>query len=352
MNFYLQGGVIFINLPQKQLTILIIDSDVSFTNILSTRLGNVGFNILVANSYELSIKLMRISRPDIILLDLIVKSNNGKDILTQIKSNSKLSKVPVIILSSDVDINSKVHGFLSGANDYIVKPFRFEELLARINTQFRILSMQKELENKNKELIQKNILLEKLAITDSLTGLYNRGHVLNRLKSEILRSARYKESLSFMMIDIDHFKNINDSYGHLTGDAILKIISNVIKNSVRDIDIVGRYGGEEFIVICPNTDSIGASVVAERIRKNALRTCLEYNSKKISASLSIGLSSSIPKLHVNIDAFINKQINDADIALYKAKTEGRNKVVIFESLKDYSSLNITDIKEDAVSQKN
>jgi two-component system cell cycle response regulator len=315
-------------------TILLIDSDVSLTKTLSLRLSNVSFNVLIANNYHVAIKLLSVHVPDLILLDLVVKCDRGHDLLAKLKSNHTLSKIPVIILSSDVNIKTKIHGLLAGANDYIVKPFRFEELLARMNTQLRILNMQKELELKNKELIEKNILLEKLAITDSLTGLFNRGHVFSRLKAEVLRSARYKEMISFLMIDIDSFKQINDNYGHLAGDSVLKIVSNNIQNSVRDIDIVGRYGGEEFVVVCPNTDSQGALIVAERIREKTYTTEFEFKSTKIDVSVSIGLSSSIPKLHVNIDSYINKQINDADIALYKAKSEGRNRVVVFQSTQD------------------
>jgi len=313
-------------------TILLIDQDTSLTAILSTRLDSVGFNILVANEADMALKLSQVTTPDIILLDLLMKTDDNKDILTLIKSNPNTSHIPIIILSSDIDINSKVYGFLSGANDYIVKPFRFAEVLARINTQLRILNMQKELEKKNEELLEKNILLEKLAVTDPLTGLYNRAYIMDRLNTEVLRCARYKEAISFLMVDIDYFKKINDSFGHLAGDAVLKIVSTQIKNSIRDVDVVGRYGGEEFIVVCPNTDLAGSRIIAERIRLNALNSNFKLGEEEVKITLSIGISSVVPKVQVNVDAFITKQIGDADIALYKAKASGRNRVETFDSM--------------------
>lgn len=329
-------------------TILLIDTDISLTNVLSSRLVNVGFNVLVANDSDMALKLFQISTPDLILLDIIVRDNDGKDILSMIKSNPQSEYIPIIILSSDVDVNSKVYGFLSGANDYVVKPFRFAELLARINNQIKMLNMQKELEKKNKELIEKNMLLEKLAITDSLTGLYNRAYVLDRLSTEVLRSSRYKEPISFIIVDIDFFKRINDTFGHLAGDAVLKIVSTHLNNSVRDVDIIGRYGGEEFLVICPNTDLTGARILAERIRINAYSSTFRIMEKDVKISVSAGVSCCVPKLHVNVDAFITKQIGDADIALYKAKSQGRNRIEIFDSLSDTES--VTQMIDDDISE--
>lgn len=338
----------------KKNTILLIDQDNSLTDLLSTRLDSVGFNVLVANTPDMGLKLTQISTPDIILLDNLMHTSDGKDILSSIKGHSVSANIPVIVLSSDIDINSKVYGFLTGANDYIVKPFSFAEVLARINTQIRILSMQKELEMKNKELQEKNLLLEKLAITDSLTNLFNRAYILDRLKTEVLRSARYKESISFIMIDVDFFKNINDRFGHLTGDAVLKIVANQLKSSIRDVDIVGRYGGEEFIVVCPNTDITGAKIIAERIRQNTHKSNFKLGNKKVDITLSLGVSCALPRIQLNTDTFITQQLSNADIALYKAKSSGRNRVEVFDdvitSKSDYDSSIDTEIEELPVEQ--
>ncbi|MCX7747891.1 MAG: diguanylate cyclase [Clostridia bacterium] len=315
----------------RRSTILLIDSDYTLTEKLANRLSSVGFNILTANTPEMASKLALISRPDIILLDILMKNKKGQDMLVVIKSNKATFNIPVIVLTSAVDIESKVYGFLSGANDYIIKPFSFEEVLARINTQLRILSMQKELEEKNRELTEKNEILQQIAITDGLTGLYNKSYIISRASNEILRASRFKEMISFIMIDIDHFKKINDTYGHLTGDLVLKEVSKQLKNSVRDIDILARYGGEEFLVICPNTDTKGAKVLAERIRRNVERISLKLNSDSINITASIGVKNAVPTQPAKPEQLALCFIGDADIALYAAKANGRNRVEFYDN---------------------
>lgn len=314
--------------PIKEITLLLIDFDKALTDVLAQRLDGVGFNVLVANTADMGSKLTLASMPDLILLDNIMHTQDGKDILTTIKTNPQSTHIPVIILTSDDDVDSKAHTFLSEANDYIVKPFHFPEVLARIHTQLRITSMQQELTKKNQELREKNILLEKLATTDALTGLFNRSHILERLKTEVQRASRYHEFVSIIMIDIDYFKKINDTFGHLTGDAVLKMVANLLKTTVRDVDIVGRYGGEEFIIICPNTDQHGSKILGDRIRQNILQHDFEIPEKILKVTLSLGICSSIPASSENIELFITRHIALADRALYQAKTSGRNRVEI------------------------
>jgi diguanylate cyclase (GGDEF)-like protein len=117
--------------------------------------------------------------------------------------------------------------------------------------------------------MEKNMLLQEMTITDGLTGLYNKRYILNRLVNDISHAARYKEPISFLMVDIDHFKRINDTYGHLVGDVLLKNVAQTLKNTVRDVDIVARYGGEEFLIVVPNEDVLGTKIVAERLRKKS-----------------------------------------------------------------------------------
>jgi len=248
--------------------IMLINPDSDFTCELADRLSRTGFDVLTANDEATALKLLEVSKPTLILLDILLKGKDGKDILTSLRTGPVTSNIPVIVLTTDTDVNSIVYSFLQGANDYISKPFVFPEILARINNQIKIVSMQKELESKNNELLKKNMLLEQMAITDSLTGLYNKGYLLKRLESEILRAARYNEITSLIIMDIDNFKTINDTHGHLYGDKVLKDISKLISDSVRDVDITARYGGDEFFVVCPNTDVNGAKILAERIRSS------------------------------------------------------------------------------------
>ncbi len=313
----------------KKEKILLLDTDKLLINELAGRLGNVGFDVLAANDAETALKLIEVVAPSVILLDLSMKSPDGKEFLMVLKSKDTLTDVPLIILSQDTNASSQVYGFLQGANDYIGKPFQFQEVLVRINNQIRIHNKLKDLVRKNRELIKRNIMLEQMAITDSLTELYNKGYILKRLDSELIRTARYNEKISVIMIDIDYFKKTNDSLGHIAGDTILKRLAEKLTESVRDVDIVARYGGEEFVVVCPNTSVSGASILAERIRENVQNSLFQAGGTDIKITVSLGLSSLSPSSQVSSDFTSVKLLEEADLALYKAKSAGRNKVAMF-----------------------
>lgn len=314
--------------------ICLVDSDISVTKILSDRLRSVGFNVLAAHDDETAFELIKARKPDVILLDILMKMKNGGDILTAIKSDGISANIPVIILSSANGVNSKVYGFLSGASDYIAKPFRFAEVLARINNQLRILDMQNELEKKNKELIEKNQLLQQMAVTDDLTGLYNKRYILNRLSGEVSYAARYREPISFLMVDVDHFKQVNDTYGHVVGDILLKEIAGMLKKIVRDVDIVARYGGEEFLIILPNGDTLGARILAERLRESVEKATFNIEGNRLFITISIGVKSANVKKNVDPGTEVMTLINQADMALYRAKANGRNRVEIYNNKLD------------------
>ena len=166
--------------------------------------------------------------------------------------------------------------------------------------------------------------IEKIAITDSLTGVHTRRYALERFQEEIRRSQAHKIKMSFLMIDVDYFKKFNDKYGHLTGDRVLRAVGKIIRNNIREIDIAGRYGGEEFCVVLPDTDSEGAKYAAERIRSAAYVAVVQAYDAKLKVTVSIGVST-YPKDGKTYNDLIDK----ADIALYQAKKEGRNKVCFF-----------------------
>lgn len=312
-------------------TVLIIDDDANIINLLSRRLTQEGFNVISAKDGTTGLELANSSFPDIILLDLLMPEVSGKEVLVKLKSNPDTAPIPVIIVSAVADTEDKIDGLSLGANDYIVKPFRFQEVIARINTQLRITFMQKELKQKHNDLLEKNKLLKRLAVTDPLTGLLNKGYLLKRLRSEISRSARYNEPISGMMLDIDYFKKINDNYGHLAGDVALKHVARIIKEVTRNVDIVTRYGGEEFFVICPNTSLEGVINLAERIRETVEKTpCIVDNSTSISLTISIGVKCSYFDPEINPDTATHNYISDTDSALYRAKSKGRNVIEVDE----------------------
>lgn len=325
---YLILGVVYMG-SIKQEKILLLDSDKLLTNELAGRLVNVGFDVLAANDAQTALKLLEVATPSVILLDLSMKTPDGKEFLMLLKEKDTFSDVPTIILSQDTDASTKVYGFLHGANDYVCKPFDFQEILARINNQLRLYNKLKELVKKNRELTNRNILLEQMAITDSLTQVYNKGYILKRLDTELTRTIRYKEKISVIMLDIDYFKKINDVYGHIAGDAILKKLSDKLTESVRDVDIVGRYGGEEFVIVCPNTSMSGATILAERIRENVQNTLFQAGGTDIRITVSLGLSSLSSQTDASDDFSSVKLLEEADLALYKAKSAGRNRVALF-----------------------
>jgi len=171
--------------------------------------------------------------------------------------------------------------------------------------------------------------IETLAITDGLTGVYTRRYFLERFDEEIKRSASRKSSLAFLMIDADHFKAVNDQHGHLAGDQVLKEISNIIQENVREIDIVGRFGGEEFCVVLSDTDMEGARLVAERIRKSAEKRLIKAYDSALRVTLSIGLA-----IYPSDGKLLEELMDKADWALYRAKSQGRNCVIAFGLYKE------------------
>jgi diguanylate cyclase (GGDEF)-like protein len=330
-----------VTLRENEEKVLVIDRDKSVTGILSNRLKSVGINVLTAVDEDSAFETIRTNRPDIILLDILMKSKNGEDLLNVLTVNQLSSNIPIIILSSAIDINSKVYGFLSGASDYIVKPFRFAEVYARIKNQLRIISMQSELEKKNKELVEKNLLLQQMTVTDGLTGLYNKRYILNKLVNDIFNESKYQESISFIMVDIDHFKHINDTYGHLAGDILLREVAYTLKNMVRDVDIIARYGGEEFLIVVPNEDLHGTKILAERLREKIQNTRFSIDDHELTITISIGIKSARINLNKDSDTEVTRFIGEADLALLKAKSNGRNRVEIFDGCYNIEKPNTT-----------
>ena len=197
--------------------------------------------------------------PDLVLCDLVMPGFDGLKFLGLKASRKELEQIPVIILTAEDDLNRKAEILERGASDYVTKPFHEKELLARvrIHTKLKILQDQ---------LLEKNAQLEALSITDPLTGLANRRRLMSRLDEETSRARRYKTPLSVVMIDIDHFKQVNDTHGHAMGDEVLRNIGAMLKASVRTTDLAARYGGEEFTLVLPHTDIPAAIQVAENLR--------------------------------------------------------------------------------------
>ncbi|MUH00787.1 diguanylate cyclase [Scytonema sp. UIC 10036] len=302
--------------------ILIVDDVRQNLESLGAMLKQVGYTTTFASSGKQALERVHKIIPDLILLDLMMAEMSGLSVCEQLKADPKLAEIPVIFLTANQEKEKLLDAFAKGAVDYLTKPFNMFELLARIRTHLELKSKQEELK---KSLIEQGKLvkqLEELAITDPLTGIWNRRYLYKQAEMEFQRAQRYHQAFSILMIDIDRFKRINDSYGHNVGDAALKALVPTVKSSLRKTDSFGRFGGEEFLLLLPETYFDTALAIAERIRKSVEKLIITAQEKMISITVSIGVSSY--KLG---DPTVETIIQRADAALYQAKNQGRNLVI-------------------------
>lgn len=312
--------------------ILIVDDNPTNLGILVEYLTGQDFDIHVAEDGESALELLGMIHPDIILLDVMMPRMDGFETCLHLKSRSDTRDIPVIFMTSLSETADKVKGFEVGAIDYITKPIQHEELLARVHTHISLRKLQIDLELKNAqleaEIAERKELqetLERLAVTDALTGVYNRRHFFDLAASEISRALRYKRPLSMIMIDIDHFKRVNDRYGHLVGDQVLASIAERVRTELRINDIMGRYGGEEFSILLPETCGSDTELVAERLRSNVAGQPFLTDRGTIQITISLGVTC----LGEDAQVSVERLLDEADQALYQAKRLGRNRTEVF-----------------------
>jgi diguanylate cyclase (GGDEF)-like protein len=254
-------------------------------------------------------------RPDLVFLDLILPDMDGLQVLRFMKQS--LAKeddtfVPVIIVSSKSDLDSRVKGLRIGADDFLAKPFAEAEVVARATAMLRIKALQDQLRDAKRQL-------EKLSIEDGLTRLYNHRHFEDELRREFGRAARYNDPLALIMLDLDHFKNVNDTYGHVFGDKVLREGAGLIRGNVRETDICARYGGEEFVVILPKTPLSGALKVASRIHEEFRGHGFEDESRAGASAVRVTASLGVASYPSPAIATAEGLVKAADEALYRAK---------------------------------
>ncbi len=284
---------------------------------------------LEKNDYQVSwvengiaaFKNAKIGDVDLILLDRILPDVDGSAVCRWLKLDQSTRDIPIIMLTSKDTIADKVAGLAAGADDYLPKPFDESELNARIFVQLKKKSQQDQLLMENRRLEDKLTQVETLAIIDSLTGLFNRRRFESILSVEFKRAARYQTSLSCLMIDIDHFKKVNDTYGHQGGDIVLREIVQLIQENIREVDTAARWGGEEFVVLSPNTAKENAKLSAARILKAVSEhTFTGLGQQQITVSIGI---AGMPDPAMDSK---EKLLHAADLAMYEAKKNGRNRV--------------------------
>jgi diguanylate cyclase (GGDEF)-like protein len=305
------------------LRILVVDDHPDNVDILYARLSSRGYAVDTASNGVEALARVHEHPPHLILCDVMMPEMDGYEVSRRIKSDDSLPFIPIILVTARDSTADKVEGLEAGADDYLTKPINFPELEARVRSMLRIKRLQDELDQKNRELELANKRLRKLSITDGLTELYNHRHVHQLLREEFERSARTGEPVAVAMLDLDRFKQVNDTYGHPTGDVILYETACILRETAREIDMVGRYGGEEFIVILPNTGEAEAGSFAERVREAVGSHVYRDEAHEVKMTVSSGVAS-FPADGVDSPESLLKR---ADEALYAAKTGGRNRVV-------------------------
>lgn len=308
---------------EEPVRVLVVDDLPDNVEILRARLESRGYAVATAADGEEALALVHADPPQVILCDVMMPGIDGYEVARRIKRDESLPFIPIILVTALSDTENIVQGLNTGADDYIAKPYHFQELEARVRAMLRIKRLQDELDLKNRELEVANKRLKKLSITDGLTELFNHRHVHELLRDEFERSRRSEEPLAVVMIDLDRFKAVNDTYGHPTGDVVLYETARILRETAREIDMVGRYGGEEFIAILPNTDEEEGARFAERVRQAVEAHLYRDEQNEIRMTCSSGVAS-FPAEGVESP---EELLKNADEALYLAKESGRNRVV-------------------------
>ncbi len=310
-----EGGMT--NPHARKTQVLVIDDDPVNLLVFKRALERRGYEVVTAECADAASEALRVQVPDIILLDIFMPRTSGFELLAELRRDAKTASVPVILISALADTNHIVEGLDRGANDYITKPVVIPILTARIEALLRASALVKSLE------VQKE-LLAKLAAFDDLTGLYNRRSLFHAFETELARCQRYRRGVSILMVDIDRFKEVNDAHGHRAGDEVLRQIADSLIGSLRTIDVVCRYGGEEFCVVLPETQLEGALRAAERVRAAIeARPFSIPGIGPVRATVSVGVASWAPDA---ASAQPPDLLAEADTALLAAKRAGRNSV--------------------------
>ncbi len=303
--------------------ILIVEDDPATRKMLKISLRKAGHTVTLAENGRQALELYEKEFFPIVLTDWMMPEINGLELCRRLRTNDFPGYVYIIILTAKDSKESIISGLDAGADDYITKPFHSAELQVRLKTAIRILEMEKDFKMANEKI-------RTLSITDPLTGCYNRAYISERLPKEIKKARRYQHPLSVVMCDLDHFKKVNDEYGHHIGDCLLKEFVNNTLESIRDdTDWLARYGGEEFLIVVPETDYRGAYLMAERLRTGICRESVKIEQHQILYTASFGISGFLPSmkdLKVSPEMLIGK----ADEYLYKCKQQGRNLVIAGE----------------------
>lgn len=300
--------------------ILVVEDSESQAEVTRDFLERHGYEVIRVRDGTSAIKVAKTVPVDVILLDLVLPDISGNEVCRWLKLNNETKGIPIIMLTVKSSLEDKVASIEAGADEYLPKPYNEVELNAVIYASLRTKTLQDELRHKNRQMEELLAKVEFMAVTDPLTELFNRRRFETIFKKELRERKRYKQDIACMMIDVDHFKRINDLYGHEAGDSVLKDIAQILRRSMREVDTVARWGGEEFILVMPQTNRDRALEPATRV----LHAVSERRFEQVPderITISIGIACARGETDT-----VERIIGAADRALYEAKRKGRNRI--------------------------
>lgn len=307
----------------KPFRLLIADDSLVSRHLLESILKKWGYDVkTVADGEAAWARMQQDDAPDLAILDWVMPGLTGPEVCKLVRSQEREKYTYLILLTSKNLKEDLIEGMESGADDYLIKPFDQHELEVRLRAGIRILELQAELMAAREVLRVQSIELREQAEKDTLTKLWNRRSILEILERELARIQRQDTPLSVLMLDLDHFKSINDTHGHLAGDEVLRETGRRLKAAVRQYDSVGRYGGEEFLVVMPGCGPLDIDNQAERLRLSLCQVPMKVGDLELTVTGSFGATFALPAYH----ALQHDLIKAADQALYRAKRAGRNQV--------------------------
>lgn len=292
--------------------ILVAEDSLVIRAVVRSQLEEEGYEVVEAGDGEEALQLSDECQPDAILLDIEMPGIDGYEVLDRLKASPELCDIPVVFLTGRTGLADMVTGLRAGAHDYLRKPFEEAELIARIGAAVRVKNLQDQLRHRNEQL-------DRISRTDALTGVNNRRHLEELLRTFADSVRRADHDLAVLLLDLDHFKHVNDTAGHAAGDAVLREFAKRLRAVLRPEDIPGRWGGEEFLVLLPRTDMPTALAVAEDVRRAVAERSVEFEESDIRVTVSIGCAVGLSD---DPEAILSR----ADMA-YRAKAGGRNRVI-------------------------
>jgi diguanylate cyclase (GGDEF)-like protein len=292
--------------------LLVVDDSPLNVRLLTDILEDEGYEVFSVNNGSDVLDATLINKPEVILLDIMMPGLDGFEVCHLLKTTYETKNIPIIMVTAKSESADIKRALELGAHDYVKKPFDESEVLARIQSALRLKEYQD--------------MLRDMAMKDSLTGLYNHALLIDLFEKEFAKTKRDGDGLTFVMLDIDHFKKVNDTYGHSAGDVVLKDVSKILLESIRSCDIVGRYGGEEFSIVLLTSDSSEVIEICERIRKNIENYSFNIGDNSISITISLGAYIS----DFNSQITPKEMIKLADDSLYTAKKNGRNRLEVYK----------------------